>query len=196
MLPKPAFIHSEWPVPHNPDVRVRLTERPGINIYTSVEVIKANSSIWTMVQNSARGHGDSLREAEERVQRLLEGGWQELIPKEHPMSISEILKRPYARTFLLNEGGIYTALILEFPGCISQGRDIQIALGNLEAAAEAWLSGMIDQGNPIPEPFENGGQSVGVLQKLWAAASEWQQNFPKDSPEKLSRDILKILQRR
>lgn len=193
MLAKPTLVHREWLVSGHPDVLVRLTERPGINLYTSVETV--DNGTWTMVKDSARGHGDNLGSAEERVQRLLSGGWLEHVPEEQ-LSISEILKRPYARTFLLNERGIYTALILEFPGCISQGQGIKIAYDNLESAADAWLRARIDQDASIPEPFENGGQSVGVLQKLWAASSEWQHNFPKDSPEKLSRDVLKILQRR
>ncbi len=76
MPPKPFLISKEWTIPGHQHVRVRLTERPGINLYTSLEILDGT---WGIVQNSARGHGLNYGEAEARVDRLLgdgEGGWR------------------------------------------------------------------------------------------------------------------------
>lgn len=85
----------------------------------------------------------------------------------------DILRKPYARTFLMDpESGVYTALILEFPGCISDGPTLEEANANLNRVAESWLLASHAQGLKIPEPFEN-RQGVMKLTKLWDVVVRW-----------------------
>jgi hypothetical protein len=74
MIPEPSFISREWPVDES-ELRVKLTLRPGINIYTSVERISKEGA-WVHVPGSAQSHGLDLVGAEIRVGRLLNGGWR------------------------------------------------------------------------------------------------------------------------
>jgi len=66
-----------------------------------------------------------------------------------------ILKRPYSRVLIPdNESGGYTAKILEFPGCVSEGETPNEAIANLEEAAVGWIEAVIESGQTIPEPIE------------------------------------------
>lgn len=70
-------------IPGQELVRIKLLERPGINIYTSVEIIRADGSRFSL-RESARGHA-SLAKAEERIEQLLgsgPGGWRQWVSKE------------------------------------------------------------------------------------------------------------------
>lgn len=72
------------------------------------------------------------------------------------MEPKDYLKLPYHRVFVKDEeSGWYTSFIFEFPGCISQGENIQEANEMLEDAAEAWIEAALDLGQTIPEPCEN-----------------------------------------
>jgi len=65
----------------------------------------------------------------------------------------EYLRAPYSRILVPDEeSGTFTAEILEFPGCISQGDTAEEAYKNLEAAAKAWIEAALDLGQEIPEP--------------------------------------------
>jgi predicted RNase H-like HicB family nuclease len=64
----------------------------------------------------------------------------------------EILKAPYARVLTPADDGTYTAEILEFPGCISEGDTAQEALANLHEAAVLWLEDVLEQRMAVPEP--------------------------------------------
>lgn len=68
-------------------------------------------------------------------------------------SAREYLKEPYARVLTPDEeSGGYTAEILEFPGCVTEGDTADEALRNLEAAAEGWIEATLNAGKDIPEP--------------------------------------------
>jgi predicted RNase H-like HicB family nuclease len=194
MLPEPMFITTTWSVKGFEHIRVKLIERPGVNLYTSVESQTQESDAWNVAPESSVGHGLDRESAERRAGSLLSGGWKvyfpELLPK--VLSVAETLKKPYARTFLLNDdgaNGVFTALILEFPGCIAEGASVFDAYAKLQDAAESWILAMQANGNPIPEPYE----SVSDLHKLWTAVDKWRQEFPLGSPEELSRVVMKIV---
>lgn len=193
-FPEPSFRTQTWSI-QGQDVRVKLTERPGINIYTGLEKAGEDDT-WVAVYNSSKGHGDRMAAAEERVLALLEGEWRRYFPKaENPgqPTLEEILRRPYARTFLRNDNGVFTALILEFPGCITEATYIERAYEALEEAATSWVLSMQANGNPIPLPFESDTTSIANLQRLWAAVDKWQRDFPVGSSEELAREVLKIV---
>ncbi len=70
-----------------------------------------------------------------------------------PRSPEEYLKLPYARVLVPDpEAGGYTALIVEFPGCIAEGDSSEEALKNLQKAALGWLEASIEMGHDIPQP--------------------------------------------
>ena len=72
-----------------------------------------------------------------------------------PNAPRDYLKRPYARVLTPDEEyGGYTAEILEFPGCVTEGDTAAEALENLEAAAEAWVEAALSMGQEIPEPSD------------------------------------------
>ncbi|HLF79889.1 MAG TPA: type II toxin-antitoxin system HicB family antitoxin, partial [Dehalococcoidia bacterium] len=69
------------------------------------------------------------------------------------MEINEIMRRPYRRIIIPDEeSGTFTAMIAEFPGCITEGDSPNEAFTNLEDAAAAWLEAAVESGLPIPEP--------------------------------------------
>lgn len=70
-----------------------------------------------------------------------------------------MLKTQYMRVLIPEPEGGYSAQVLEFPGCFSQGETPGEAIDNLESAAEGWLLAAIDQGQEIPEPAMNTGYS-------------------------------------
>lgn len=67
----------------------------------------------------------------------------------------EFLREPYARLLIPNEEGGYTAEILEFPGCISQGRTADEAVSNLNETAKSWVEASLENGREIPYPASN-----------------------------------------
>ena len=64
--------------------------------------------------------------------------------------IDTILKLPYARLVYADKNGGYTALILEFPGCVSGGETEEAALTNLELVTRDWIKVCLEQGTPVP----------------------------------------------
>lgn len=72
---------------------------------------------------------------------------------------TEYLQEPYARILTPNGAGGFTAEILEFPGCVTEGDTADEAIRNLEEAALGWIEGTLLQGNEVPEPMDNDGFS-------------------------------------
>src|SRR5713226_5091074 len=65
------------------------------------------------------------------------------------------LELSYSRIIIPDkESGTFTAKILEFPGCISQGDTLEEAYQNLERAAKAWIEAALDLDQEIPEPAQ------------------------------------------
>ncbi|MBA7578000.1 hypothetical protein ES708_19856 [subsurface metagenome] len=77
-------------------------------------------------------------------------------------SSKEYLKNPYSRVVIPDEeSGTYTAQILEFPGCITQGETPQEAYERLEEVALSWIEAALSMGQDIPLPwsiYEYGGK--------------------------------------
>lgn len=66
------------------------------------------------------------------------------------------LKKPYLRVVIPDEeSGTYTAQILEFPGCITEGKTPQEAYARLEDVALSWIEAALDMGQDIPLPWSN-----------------------------------------
>ena len=67
--------------------------------------------------------------------------------------IADYLKQPYTRIVIPDsETGTFTAQILEFPGCISEGKTIKEAYERLERIAESWIEAALSLGQTIPTP--------------------------------------------
>ncbi len=82
-------------------------------------------------------------------------------------SPKDYLKEPYARVLTPDEeSGGYTAEILEFPGCVTEGDTADEALRNLEDAAEGWIEAALNAGQDIPEPSEPQGYGGRVALRL------------------------------
>ncbi|NQT31554.1 MAG: type II toxin-antitoxin system HicB family antitoxin [Deltaproteobacteria bacterium] len=77
-------------------------------------------------------------------------------------SPEEYIKKPYLRIVIPDEeSGTYTAQILEFPGCITQGETPQEAYERLEEIALSWIEAALSMGQNIPLPwsiYEYGGK--------------------------------------
>jgi antitoxin HicB len=69
------------------------------------------------------------------------------------MKIDELLKRPYARVITPAPESGYTAEVVEFPGCVTQGETVEEAYANLEDAARGWLEAVIEAHQQVPEPL-------------------------------------------
>lgn len=79
----------------------------------------------------------------------------------------EYLKKPYSRILIPDEeSGTYTAMILEFPGCIAQGDTPQEAYEHLEDAAKDWIETAIDLKQEIPSPAQSVSFGGKVLLRL------------------------------
>lgn len=76
------------------------------------------------------------------------------------------LKRPYTRMIVPDDEGRYSAQILEFPGCISEGETPEEAYKNLDEAALNWVESARDQGMRIPQPFAVQGYSGTISLRL------------------------------
>lgn len=60
----------------------------------------------------------------------------------------------YNRVFVgPDEQGWYFAYILEFPGCLTQGRSATEVNENIKKAAESWVEVALELGQEIPKPL-------------------------------------------
>lgn len=71
------------------------------------------------------------------------------------VTVNEYLKMPYTRVVRPEPDGSYSAEIVEFPGCFATGVSAPEALEHLENVAEAWLTSMVERGQPVPEPTKS-----------------------------------------
>ncbi|MEM5789132.1 MAG: type II toxin-antitoxin system HicB family antitoxin [Syntrophobacteraceae bacterium] len=78
----------------------------------------------------------------------------------------EYLKQPYARVLIPNEDSTFSAELLEFPGCFSQGKTSDEALRNLEDAARGWIEAALDLGQEIPAPSVSHGYTGKIALRL------------------------------
>lgn len=69
-------------------------------------------------------------------------------------AVQAILARPYRRIVSRGEDGIYTSMVVELPGVISEGETADEAFENLEDAFALIVGVMLDDCSPIPEPIE------------------------------------------
>ncbi len=76
------------------------------------------------------------------------------------------LQDRYARILIPDEGGGFTAEILEFPGCFAHGNTPDEAFANLEKTAADWIDAALAQGQEIPKPTTSGGFSGRVVLRL------------------------------
>jgi predicted RNase H-like HicB family nuclease len=87
--------------------------------------------------------------------------------KEYDMrSLEEYVKKPYVRILIPDEDGGYSAEILEFPGCFTEGDTAGEAVQALERSAESWIQAALDQGQDIPEPYQNQGYGGKIALRL------------------------------
>jgi predicted RNase H-like HicB family nuclease len=80
--------------------------------------------------------------------------------------IEEILKKPYSKIFIVNDDNSYSAEIMEFSGCYSQGETIEEAMSNLNEMAEEWIEASLERGQNIPEPEINQGYSGRIVLRM------------------------------
>jgi predicted RNase H-like HicB family nuclease len=80
---------------------------------------------------------------------------------------TQYLTKPYSRILIPDEeSGTYTAVILEFPGCIAQGDTPQEAYENLEDAAKDWIESALDLKQEIPSPSQSVSFGGKILLRL------------------------------
>jgi predicted RNase H-like HicB family nuclease len=80
---------------------------------------------------------------------------------------TQYLQKPYSRILIPDEeSGTYTAVILEFPGCIAQGDTPQEAYEHLEDAAKEWIAAALDLKQEIPSPSQSVSFGGKVLLRL------------------------------
>lgn len=87
---------------------------------------------------------------------------------------SAYLAKPYARVFVpdydtsTGDTNGYTASILEFPGCITEGDTLQEAYDNLHRTAHGWLMAVIETGQrvPIPDIDKPRKSRIGYIQRI------------------------------
>ena len=68
--------------------------------------------------------------------------------------ITKILRKPYSFLLTPEENGRFSAKVTEFSGCFADGDTIGEAADNLLRAAEAWVEGMLEDGQEVPIPDE------------------------------------------
>jgi predicted RNase H-like HicB family nuclease len=81
-------------------------------------------------------------------------------------NVDEILKRSYSWVVKPAEEGGYTAEILEFPGCVTQGETLEETYANLEDAARGWIETVIELGQDVPEPTTENEYSGKIVLRL------------------------------
>lgn len=83
-----------------------------------------------------------------------------------PKTPEEYLKEPYSRVLVPDEGGGYSAEMLEFPGCFAEGETADDTMQALERAAKSWIQAALEQGQEIPQPFMSQGYGGKVALRL------------------------------
>ncbi len=68
-------------------------------------------------------------------------------------SLDYYLNVRYAISFYPDPEGGYTAIIKDFPGCMSVGETLSEAMENIEEARELWIETAYECGDEIPLPL-------------------------------------------
>jgi predicted RNase H-like HicB family nuclease len=83
------------------------------------------------------------------------------------INYEQYLQEPYSRVLIPDkESGTYTAVILEFPGCIAQGDTPQEAYDHLENVAKEWIESALTLKQEIPPPSQSISYGGKVLLRL------------------------------
>ncbi len=69
------------------------------------------------------------------------------------MQPADYLKLPYHRVIEPDEGGYWSAHVLEFDGVFSEGKTAAQAAENLNAAMELWIDHELAEGHATPSPW-------------------------------------------
>src|SRR5438128_12176285 len=80
--------------------------------------------------------------------------------------VQDYVTGPYSRILIPNEDGIFSAEIMEFPGCFAEGATREEALDNLDRAAEEWIESSLRSRREIAEPFSVRGFSGAVSLRI------------------------------
>ena len=67
------------------------------------------------------------------------------------------LALPYTTRLKRDEDGDIVAKVAELSGCSAHGKTEKEALARLTEAKELWIQDCIEAGEPVPEPFTDGG---------------------------------------
>ena len=78
----------------------------------------------------------------------------------------QYLREAYTYILIPDAMGGYSAEILEFPGCFTEGETANKAIKALEDAACEWVCAALAQGQEIPRPFNNQGYGGKVALRL------------------------------
>lgn len=73
----------------------------------------------------------------------------------HENAIARFLQKPYSRILIPQDDGGFTAEVLEFPGCFTEGASADEAYRRLEDTAASWIGACLDTGKKIPAPLTN-----------------------------------------
>jgi len=74
------------------------------------------------------------------------------------MSVQEYMRLPYnyiIKPIQDESGSYFYATVLEFDGCQSTGETFNEAFGSLMEAMEGWIETKLENGFPIPAPFDS-----------------------------------------
>lgn len=74
--------------------------------------------------------------------------------------------RGYRVELIPEEGGGFTSLLPELPGCVAWGDSASEALENLDGSREAWVAGRSSAGFAIPRPMAEEDASGRVTLRL------------------------------
>lgn len=89
---------------------------------------------------------------------------------------AKYLSQPYSRILIPQEGGRFSAEILEFPGCFAEGGSPAETYFNLERAAKDWILACLESKKPVPEPltdYESSGKyALRLPRSLYARAAK------------------------
>ena len=97
------------------------------------------------------------------------------VPADAPLTpkvkaeVERRLAMPYTYELVRAEEGGWLVRIVEFPGCQSDGRDVEEAMAMIRDAAEGWLAVGIECGDPIPDPIDEDEYSGRFLTRVPAA---------------------------
>jgi antitoxin HicB len=69
-----------------------------------------------------------------------------------PSTLQDYLNLNYPITLYPEPDGGYTVMLIDLPGCLTQGDTLEEAIANIAEAKAAWLETAWDCGDEIPLP--------------------------------------------